>query len=485
MTTALPSVDDYRAAMREHAVAKRFFERWVADRTFRSELPGDPQGTLDRYGIDLSVDDIRSLMEPGTTGHSPAVVSLWRTVHEKTRWVERFYGSAVTPADARMASWRARQIERQRLDLGPYPTRSNIHASWCAELTKGCTGGCWFCAVSAERLSGVFERDVAGERIWKDLLGVLASRLGPGVGSGFLYWATDPLDNPDYERFCLDMYDATGIFPPTTTAFPLRDPARVRALLAMSEERGCWINRFSILSVKMLDRVHAEYDPVELAHVECLPLTRQAAFSFSNAGRFRANARKDPSLLEYSRDNLVHAPWYTGDDGYRSDEDYPLNSIGCVTGFIINMVDRRVQLVSPVTADDDWPDGMITFDEGTFDDAADLDGLLDSMMDRRMPPLVRGDDRPRFHAWLDYEEVADGFVLKGRFGQEARITEPARGDALRSLGRHVHDGRSSAAEIVTRIASERSIPAAAVQGDLDRVQAAGVLDDVPEPTRAR
>jgi len=33
------------------------------------------------------------------------------------------------------------------------------------------------------------------------------------AGRGFCYWGTDPMDNPDYEKFCLDFHEVLGIFP--------------------------------------------------------------------------------------------------------------------------------------------------------------------------------------------------------------------------------------------------------------------------------
>jgi radical SAM family RiPP maturation amino acid epimerase len=478
MSVAVPPVDAYHDALLEHAAAKRFYERWVADPGFRKALLADPAGTLDSYGLDLRPDDIRSLLDADVTKPSPATRAMWRMVAEKTRWVSRFYRGAATPDDPRMLAWRNRQIRRQLLDLGPFPTNSNIHASWCAELTQGCSGGCWFCAVSALRLTGVFQRDELGGALWRGVLETLRDWLGPASRSGFLYWATDPLDNPDYELFCLDMYEVLGVFPPTTTAFALRDPARVRRLLAMAEERDCWINRFSILSITMLDRVHREYDATELARVECLPLNRESAFAFGNAGRFRERARKDPSLLERQRENLRWAPWYTGDPAYAGGDEYPIGSIGCVTGFLLNMVERRVQLISPCNANDRWPDGVLVFADEGFENASDLARVLERMADRWMSPVVRSGDRVRFWDWLRYEELPDGFKLVGRFRQEVTCVDPTQGDDLRALGDLVRQGTLTADEVASTLEATRAVRRERVQRGLDELLAAGVLDDL-------
>jgi radical SAM family RiPP maturation amino acid epimerase len=477
MAVALPSVTDYHDALVDHAAVKRFYERWNADPGFRQALLADAPGTLERYGMAVTAEDIASLLTPGAP---PSAVSraIWRTVREKSRWVERFYRDAAIPSDARMRAWRNRQIRRQTLDLGPFPTASNIHASWCVELSKGCTGGCWFCGVSAERLTGVFARDEAGAALWRGVLEQVSMRLGPAARSGFLYWATDPLDNPDYEALCLDMHEVIGVFPPTTTAFPLRDPARMRRLLALAQERDCWINRFSILTIGMLDKVHAEYSAEELALVECLPLNRESAFVFGNAGRFREKARKDPAYAEEQRGNLRWAPWYSGDPSYADAEDHPIGSIGCVTGFLVNMVDRRVQLISPTTSSDALPDGLIVFDDRRFEDAEGLGDVLEGMMARWMAPVLADHHRPRFHEWLTYAETDDGFTLTGRFRQVAPFVHPDRAAALRLLGSLVREGERTVADITAAVVAATGATEAETRSDLDAMLASGVLDEL-------
>src|SRR6185437_16374682 len=118
-----------------------------------------------------------------------------------------------------------------------------------------------------------------------------------------------------------------------------------------------------------------------------------SAFAFGNAGGFRERAQRKPELMAQQRKNLRFAPWYTGDPSYAGVEDYPLGSIGCVTGFLVNMCDRTVQLISPCTADDRRPVGFHVFAEARFDTPADLGAALDRMIEERMPPSVRPGDR--------------------------------------------------------------------------------------------
>lgn len=456
---------EYHAALSRTAHIKRFYERWAADPKFRDALIADPPATLERYHLEVSLDDVQGLID-GDPRPCPAAMEMWEIVQRKMSFVESFYGADAWPSHPSMIAWRRRQIARQRLDLGPFLAASNIHSSLAVELTKGCSVGCWFCALSPDSLTGIFHYDEANARLWRDTLHAFAERLGRGIRSGFLYWASDPLDNPDYERFCLDFFEIAGVFPPTTTALAMRDPARTRRLLALAQERECWQNRFSVLTVPLMDRVHAEFSAEELALVECMPLNAQASFAYGNAGRFRERAKQHPSLLDTQRDKLRLAPWFSSDPAYTESESYANGSIGCVTGFLVNMVERKVELISPCTADDTWPLGYYVYGAGTFDDAESLGALLDRLIAECMNTEVPLDEVVQFHDYLAFIETPSGYALEGRFRQRVDI----EGD--RAIGELVRGGDKTAREIASIIG-----PEAETLRQLDALLARGVLKE--------
>jgi radical SAM family RiPP maturation amino acid epimerase len=466
----------YHATLARHAHVKRFYERWVADPAFRAALTADPAGTLERYRIDVDPADVRGLIE-NDPRPCPATRAMWEIVQAKIAAAERYYGAGARSADPAFAAWRQRQVERQRLDLGPFLAASNIHAALCVELTKGCSVGCWFCALSPDRLGGVF-RHAENAALWRASLDVFAARLGAAVRSGFLYWATDPLDNPDYEQFCLDFHDAAGVFPPTTTALALKDPARTRRLLALAQERGCWLNRFSILAIPLLDRVHAEFDAEELALVECLPLNKDAAFAYGNSGRFRDRALRQPRLLEEQREKLKLAPWFAGNPDYAGSDAYANNSIGCVTGFLVNMVERKVELISPCTASDRWPLGYIVYGSGTFGDAAELDALLGRLMTAHMRQSLDPARPVRFHDWLTFEPAPAGFTLHGRFRQTVDV-HGDDGEYIRAIGHCVSEGRWLPDRIAGAMESAFGRPPQETLHRLDALLATGAIEEGP------
>jgi radical SAM family RiPP maturation amino acid epimerase len=474
----MSTLSTYHEVLGNYSAIKRFNERWVADPGFRDAVTADAAATLPRYGIDCTPEEVKQPERADFSDASLSMRAMWQIVVTKSHLMREIYRDQAMPSDPRMVAWRQREIARQMLDLGPFHTRSNIHSSLAFELTKGCSVGCWFCALSPERLTAVFRHDGANGALWRGTLAAFHDAIGDAARSGFLYWASDPLDNPDYEQFCLDFHGIVGIFPPTTTALPLKNPARTRALLRLSEERGCWLNRFSITTLKMLDAVHREFSADELSRVECLPVNRESAFAFGNAGRFRDQANAKPEILERQFDNLQRAPWYTSDLAYAGTDDYPIASIGCVTGFLVNLCDRSVQLISPCTADDRWPLGYFIYEEGTFADADALRTLLAAMIDRRMSPHVAPAARPAFHDWMRYEELDNGFRLHGRFHSKATFRDDAIGPVWRATGDLVRRGASTAEEIVARVAVETGAEPALVEKQLEGLRQSGVLNEL-------
>ena len=403
--------------------------------------------------------------------------SMWQMTLAKSQWVRSFYRTSCIPADVRVRRWRERQIARQRLELGPFATKSNIHSSVAVELTKGCSVGCWFCAFSPDKLSAAFAYTEEHRALWLDVLDALRVRLGPAAASIFLYWASDPFDNPDYERFCLDVHERLGVFPPTTTALALKDPARTRRFLELSQARGVWLNRFSVLSLKMLDRVHAEFTPAELAHVECLAVNKESSFSFGNAGRFRERALAQPELLAEQRRKVGFAPWFAADRAYDGVEAYPMDSISCVNGFLLNMVDRTVKLISPCVADDRRPLGYETYAERSFGDAAELGAALDDAIARHMTVGLADGVRVRFYPWVRYEECKGGFRVSGRFNEALEFVDDDHGDAWRLLGALVRGGETSAGVLGERIGADCNVGAERARTMLDVVFNAGLIDE--------
>ena len=110
--TDLMSLAVYHAALRANTHYRRFNERWIADPEFRRALFADVPGTLSRYDLAVSADDVGALLDPARSVSAPSSRAMWQMVTAKSHWVKQFYLKDALPADPRMLAWRERQIAR-------------------------------------------------------------------------------------------------------------------------------------------------------------------------------------------------------------------------------------------------------------------------------------------------------------------------------------------------------------------------------------
>ncbi|HEY3953816.1 MAG TPA: radical SAM family RiPP maturation amino acid epimerase [Streptosporangiaceae bacterium] len=365
-----------------HEVAhmKRFLERWTMDPKFQERFASDAPAALAELGIDLTPEEVTPLVDPdearkvtdlvlaGRRDECPPVVLRYRYfIQEKIAHRSRLRSETV-PADPRMRAWRDRMIKRCVGSLGKERADAIVHAPAAFELSKGCTVGCWFCGVAAPKFEHTWPHTEENATLWKESLAVVAEVFGPSIKHGFLYWATDPLDNPDYEHFLADFHEVLGECPQTTTAQGQKDIERSRRILRQAHAMGSAVDRFSIIALNSLYRVHEGFTAEELLRVELVPQNKESATGRSrslksNAGRARKFARKRGGELVSEEES---------------------STIACVSGFLFNLVDKSVKLITPCNASDRWPLGYWVLAEGTFSSADELRDLLTSMIDEKV-----------------------------------------------------------------------------------------------------
>src|SRR5262249_34676648 len=90
-------------------------------------------------------------------------------------------------------AWRQRHTRRCASELGA-SAASITHPIIAFELSEGCTVGCWFCGVGADRFKGHYAYSAAHAQLWRGMVGVVHDLFGPAAHTGFCYWATDPSD---------------------------------------------------------------------------------------------------------------------------------------------------------------------------------------------------------------------------------------------------------------------------------------------------
>jgi radical SAM family RiPP maturation amino acid epimerase len=360
------------------AHVKRFLERWVADDGFRAWVQVDAQAAADHHGILVDAEAIRSLWDPAATlDRHPVtdVVHLYREyIQEKLAYRDRMRITEGVPDQSLFRKWRQRQINRFFRQVPIEESLAVVHAPFAVELNQGCSVGCWFCGVDAPPLTATSVYTPEQAVLWREMLQHLHAVIGIGAQTGFCYWATDPLDNPDYELFLADFHREFGRYPQTTTAQPLRDVSRVKALLEMTTAQRPMINRFSVLSLPMFNAVHRRYTAEQLLHVEIVCQQPQSVTQKANAGRVRRLESGDAAAA-------------AAQGGARQ------STIACVSGFLINLPNREIRLISPTPACERWPLGYRIYGRAEFTDGPSFRSALESLISGGMLNFLRLDDR--------------------------------------------------------------------------------------------
>lgn len=382
---------------------KRFFECWMADASFRSQLESDPDTATATRNLNVQPETFRLIWEwlNATSGglapdrteplrQIPVALSEFQSLKTAEHGYQNLLRERSIPDVLCWRTWRARQVARMSSQFSSGFLQAVLHPPFAIELSQGCSVGCWFCGVGALKHGDQFEYTNHNAALFLAVLHTIRKYTGDrSGGQGFLYWATDPLDNPDYEKFASDFRDTFGRYPDLTTSQPLRHLSRVRRLIEHSTASGDFYVRFSVLTLRQLYAIHSEFTAEQLATVSLIPRNKGSLAPISPTG----NARSSQMLQ-------AREPSIAVDE-----------SIACVSGFLVNMVERSVKLVSPCPASDRWPLGYIVYDSVIFSDGADFEHAIVGMMDRHMRPQIHSDWRLRFRSDLKYSPEPDGFRL--------------------------------------------------------------------------
>lgn len=362
----------------------------------------------------------------------------WRQLREKT------------PSDL-FNVWHQRQENRCHSQLSKETNQNIVHATIAFELSKGCSMGCPFCGVAAEPLQEVFMYTRENARLWQDILNVAVARFGTTVGTGMCYWATEPSDNPDYFKFVDDFGRKTGIYPQTTTAAPMRNLDWTRELLRFRREHVTAMDRFSILSVNTLHRIHETFS------AEDLSLTVLDMQHSASSVRLRAQSGRN------REDASSSLQWEPAQD----------HTIACLTGYLVNMADRSVRLISPCPPSNRWPLGYRVYAEGNFSCASELDDFIGETMKTCMPKKVNSNDILAFRRDLDFVPLPEeGFQLLSKYQLHKMTGAPY----LAQLGRLIAQGNMTSWCVIEEI-MVRHKDVLAIMSSIQKLFDRGLLED--------
>jgi len=442
---------------------RRFTSRWSCDREFREALFVDARAAAEARGLSADPEHLRifwdehfraeieRLPHPDAVRKIGPLGLVWLELERRNREYRDKVREESTPSDPRFAAWRKRQIARCNLSFRRALATSIPHAPFAIEPSKGCSIGCWFCGVSAPSLDGHFLCQGENAEFFRQLMETLARVVGRTAGKwGILYWATDPLDHPDYETLCSIFAKSFGQFPVTTTAQGWKDMPRLRRLIGLAG-RGPARVRLSILNLKMMNLYLAELAPEEFASVSFVPINRDSVFRPADAGRARANRSR---------------AWGAADASNTDDA-----SISCVSGFLFNLVDKTVRLISPCPATDRWPDGSFLYEEKQYTNADDLRAIVEGMIDRHMPLGVPTEFPLRFNSDLIYSRTLNGF----RLSSDMNSQDFEGSSVLGEIGDLINLGKLTMSEIAVEIENRSGVMGLTSLGLVEGIFSAGVL----------
>lgn len=431
---------------------KRFMERLTADGEFRkalSENADNPFPVAKQFGIEIDPLELLPLwhrnylkyrIDPGLSDKKWPLAEAWDT-HIKTILKHRdaLVGQGTSQTNKKFTAWRERQIKRCNSELGS-SALSIVHPVVAYELSQGCSVGCWFCGISAESFKGSFSYSDENAQLWLGVLEQSLAIMGPAASTGFCYWATDPCDNPEYDRFLEDYHKVFGVLPQTTTAIPLKNIELTRRIMALHEKYMCNPNRFSVLTVGILDKIYKTFTPDELLYTELVIQTKNSLLTKAVAGKALEKYKKNQQKgLEAPKSEVV-----------KSSAEFDHSTIACVSGFLVNMMSQTVELIAPTRASEAWPKGYRIYGSRHFNNAQEYGRAISDLIDTYMPESVTGDTVLSFRSDLEYSATAQGYVLEGKYYKFTFAGFPF----AKRMGELIHSANLTADQILGALTAE-------------------------------
>ena len=348
----------------EYARFKRAADFYRVDPNFRRHALEDPAGAL--KVLNLILDDPALVLEGCTAIAAGSAVNeenpYAAEYMRRNRAVIEFVAhSHRQEAFSRAGLFRFADTTRNRCRMESRLIRLHDNIRYfplCFELSLGCSVQCPFCGLDAPRWQADYRYTPENAALWQAVLRNSVELLGPVAGTSPCYLATEPLDNPDYERFLADFTRVTGQLPQTTTAIADRDAKRMHRLMrwiGKDRLRRQAALRFSIRTKAQFFRISEIFSPEDLADVELLPNNPESLNLYAASGRARSGKSGKPSGPPYS--------------------------ICCIAGVRVNMVERSLRFLEPELPDNDFPLGFQVRETLHFEDAADFRKKLACLMD--------------------------------------------------------------------------------------------------------
>jgi radical SAM family RiPP maturation amino acid epimerase len=407
----------------DHSTAhiKRFFELWAGDPLFRKnafESPSSRQQFLDATGIELRASDldpiwrILALQNKDFQGKDELKLELmnnplwnqWISANHRIKdQCEQNRLENLATGNERFDAWRGRLISRVQSEALSIPSQRYTPPLFAFELSKGCSKQCWFCAFDPPKLQGCFAYTMENRRLWRNILQTVWEMFGRACRTSVCYHSTEPTDNPSYIDFLHDFYDICGIYPHTTTSGPLKDIKWTRELLSLRDLDPSTLDRFSVISLSDLQNIFRVFSAWEMKNVQLALHNPGSLTSRNHCGRALRNKKRLMTDINLLLDNK----------GYETFN--PQMTLECTIGYLVNMVDRSIKLISPCSASEQWPLGYVIHSQGSFIDKFEFRDFISRSIDQCMQEHLSKDDIITFRDDLIFKKLEDGFSLESRY----------------------------------------------------------------------
>ena len=414
--------------MKDIANVKRIMEYHALIPGYADEFNAHPEEKLAELGFSYTPRDVSfglntiedceirmHPMHPGTPAEKYADFMDNKLKHRST------LRNACEPANAAMKKWRARQMARCMIQLGP-KSRALIHAPFSIELSDGCSVGCEFCALASGGLKSVFKYTPDNAALFNDVISIAKEIIGDAAGMGTLYFGSEPFDNPDYEKFKEDFTRCFGMIPQITTARSTMNIERLRPLLREINETQKNIYRFSMLSEDMTRSIFEAFTPEDLILTELLPQYPEAPSS---------------ALIKSGRGS--------------TDDEYE-DTISCISGFVVNMARQEIKLTTPVWSSREHPTGEAILETANFKDADEFRDIITQMISRHMSNIIGPGDEITLETGLNIEYEEDNVVITADKGiiikMETKGQPEMFGKTFDALGKGYRLKRDVVSELV-------------------------------------
>jgi|ETNmetMinimDraft_26_1059896.scaffolds.fasta_scaffold00877_8 radical SAM family RiPP maturation amino acid epimerase len=462
--------------IKDIAHIKRLLERFCADPKFKKSILNGDFDIVKEYNIDIDPEEVRfkwdndyALKCTKDNIKQPLSVQKYQAwIQEKIVHRDQIREQGAVPENKKFRIWRERQNNRIIHRFGVAKGIRLVHPTFDIELSKGCSGSCWFCGFGAVEKEGDYLYTEENKKEFRDILKIFKEILGKGASAGFLYSASDPLDNKDYEKFMMDYAYLLGAASQITTALATRDIERTRKLLWLNHRLGSDVDRFSVTSLGMLNKIHSNFTPEELLFIELLHQNIESTSMMANAGR----------AVEHENQMTKKAK-SSGNDAYIHQAEENGDTIACMSGFQLNMFDRTVELITPSESNKKWPNGYWVVNHTKFKDANDLREIINNWIEKYMLEELENDSPIAFLKGYDLEISTDYISLTScRSKVEVDYNEVLPG--LKEIASIIDSNKYTAKQIVYIMKEKHNQKESDTWDTLNLLFQDGLFDEEPD-----